>query len=197
MDINTIAQLASERKKPTKADVFGILKKLKFNEDTVASLYAFFCDYETSGKNLSDFAWVKKAHEKDIRFPYLQVVAGTLLGTNGKIMHCVETDLEDGWYDFAGAKLNVDRRTLTERQLKKVNAYYEGSVPLVTLKDVRIVSNAEVYVLNENHGILVSQYKKVLTGLKNPVLAYNESVGCVLLKEGKRTALIMCWKLKD
>lgn len=192
MDLQNIAQLASEIKKPSKSEAFGIIKSLELDEHNIARLYAFFCDYPESGRKISDLAWVKKAHSKSPRFPYLQVVGGVLLGTCGKVMHCADTHMQEGHYDMAGIKINTEHRGIPEKFIIGIETDFLESVNLTMPLDIKIVTGQDVYVINSSFGIYVSQFKKAMTGFTSPDIRFSKNNQRVLIKEGKRTALIMC-----
>lgn len=195
MNLQNIAQLASEIKKPSKSEAFEIIKSLEFDEHNIARLYAFFCDYPESGRKISDLAWVKKAHSKSPRFPYLQVVGGVLLGTCGKVMHCADTDMTEGHYDIAGVKINTEYRGIHEKFISGIKTDFRESVNLTMPRDIKTVTGLDTYVINSSFGIYVSQFKKSMVGFTSPDIRFSENNSRVLIKEGKRTALIMCVRL--
>lgn len=198
MRLQTIAQLASEIKKPSKQEAFEILKTLNFNETSLSKLYSFFCDYESAGKNLTDLAWCKKAMDKkNPRYPHLQVTRGYVLGTCGKVMHMVETELEGGWYDHVGQKIANDARLIPENHIKEILEYILISEALEAPLIIDNFLGIDSYVITSNLGVIVSQFKRAMTGFYNPLISFSDIGECLILKEGKRTAVIKCVKLSN
>jgi len=110
MDINKIARLSADSKKPAKTDAFNQLKRvIELSGDSaaleLADLYAFFTPTISKPKTL--FQWAVKAHGiKDVRH-YINFVYSDgkrLLSTDGHRAHIVDDVISPiGFYSNNGA----------------------------------------------------------------------------------------------
>jgi hypothetical protein len=114
--LNEIATLATRQQfKTSRSDAYLIITHAiedggVLSEYDMANLYSFFIP--TTPKNKNDFQWVHSAitTTKDTRYylKYVYVIDGEMVATDGHRMHIAETDLENGFYDKAGVKVEVD-----------------------------------------------------------------------------------------
>lgn len=146
MNINEIATLANNLgRKPNKEKAFENLCKMieagDLTDDSLSVLYAYFLPSVSKPKNKEQ--WVQLAvAKKDIRY-YLNnahVREERLTGTDGHRLHTCSTDLEDGFYDKAMNKIEVDgvfpdmNRVIPKSSQRKMTLLGHTKVTAVTLR---------------------------------------------------------------
>jgi len=115
MLVNEIATLATKlHKKTNRKEAYDIVRSAIENDGVLdqyalANLYSFFIP--NTPKVKTDFQWVHTAISTEATRYYLNyvyVADGEMVATDGHRLHLAKTELENGFYDKAGNKVEVD-----------------------------------------------------------------------------------------
>lgn len=167
--LNEIATKASRLdKKTNKNRAYEIITDLieqseAPNDDQLAALYNFFIPPPRKIKTC--FQWVNMAVDKKeerYNLRHVYVADGVMVATDGHRLHLMPTDLDEGFYDKNGVRIEVDAKF---PDYSRVISEMKGERYSWTREDCKvIVSDVEIYKLSNGATVNKKYWDEATTG---------------------------------
>lgn len=168
------------------------------NDDQLIDLYNYFMPNYKKSKDL--FSWVNNVVSKEETRYYLGKVfvkKGVMMATDGHRLHMAPTELEDGFYDPAGIKIEFDGKF---PDVKRVIPKSKGSKRATWKRSEAEVVNVDgyggkpcqCYKLPHGNGINKKYFDEAVYGYDKVKYEYNTKTDPIKLifPDGKKAILM-------